>query len=205
MAFSLPWSIGVAKVTNWSLLDNREVHESPITKQSQVEVRPGARFACEIELEPMKPEAAQRWFAALVRGLGEAFYLSPPKTATALCERLSGVSPGVPQVDGPDQSGVVLKTRLWPADYAIPAGQYVECLAGGYASLHVVQQDAAASAGGLADLSIYPPLRNSPASGAALRLNAPRAEFRISGNRADLESSRFEFERVRVRAEEWLR
>lgn len=205
MAFSLPWSLGCAKVTNWSLLDNREEHESPITKQTQVEVRPGARWACEIQLEPMRPDAAQRWFAALVRGLGEAFYLSPPQTDVSLCERLSGVSPGVPVVNGGDQSGVVFQTRAWPSEYEIPAGQYFELVAGGYSSLHLVQADAQADGAGQAGLTVYPPIRNTPANGAALRVNAPRAEFRLTGNRADLESSRFEFERVRLSAVEWLR
>lgn len=170
---SFPAGLAPARAT-FRLSRSQAVAVSPFTFSRQVQSWGGRRWEAEITMPPLgnraKAAALKAWLVSL-RGLqgtfllGEPGYPGPRGTATAAV------------VNGAGQAGYTLAVAGMAAGATLLAGDYVE-LPGH--RLHMVVEDAAANGAGAAVLSLDPPLRASPADGAALILMAPRGVWSLA-------------------------
>lgn len=154
------------------------VASSPFTGQQQVQEHSGAWWEADIALPPMRRHLAAPWQAwgARLHGRAGMFLMGDPDAKAP-----RGVATGTPVVFGAGQTGNVLVTSGWTPGAAgiLLAGDYVE-LPGH--RLHMVTVDAASDGTGRAELEIEPPLRSSPANGAAIIVNNPRGIWRMASN-----------------------
>jgi hypothetical protein len=175
---SMPPSPAFAR-SRFRLLSNTQTFVSPLDRSVQTLELPGARWAAEFTLPPMKRAQAAAWLAFLAQCRGGAgrFYAGDPDGRAP-----RGVATGAPQVDGASQVGTNLATKGWTASVAgiLKAGDYVAFDAGAGRELHIVAADAASDNAGKAVLAIEPPIRASPANNAALFVAAAACVMRLA-------------------------
>jgi hypothetical protein len=175
---ALPPSPAFAR-SRFRLLSNTQTFVSPLDRSVQTLELPGARWAAEFTLPPMKRAQVAAWLAFLVQCRGGAgrFYAGDPDGKTP-----RGVATGAPQVDGASQTGVNLATKGWSASVAgiLKAGDYVAFDAGAGRELHLLTADAASDGAGKATLALEPPIRTSPANNATLIVNAATCVMRLA-------------------------
>ena len=148
--------------------------------------RMGTRFRISVNLPPMfhepeqnGPDAGQsgrKWLSALVRGKQEGARMPFP---------MLGFDPGTPGtvlVNGADQSGRTLIVDGATPNYPFRDGQFFSVETGGQHFLHMVVEEAFASAGGGATLSIEPMLRRSPTDNSPCHFGKPMIEGFIMGD-----------------------
>jgi hypothetical protein len=141
----------------------------------------GGSWVFEVSLIPMKSntnEAGQwlAWFRAQKNGYG-TFAFGDPQRTTAL-----GTATGSPLVNGSGQSvgSTSLVTDGWTNNISniMRRGDYFAL----ESNLYMVTEDANSGAStGPATLTIWPPLRKSPADNAALTVSSPTGIFKMRG------------------------
>jgi hypothetical protein len=163
--------------------------------------RLGARWALDIVMPRLKPEPDGRtWAAILTRAAmeGEEVLFPWPQPGLVIG------SPGTPLVAGAGQAGTTLNADGFSASYAIRAGQFFSIVSGGRRYIHSVRTAVTASGGGVAALSIVPPLRVSPTDNAVLEFAIPLIQGKLTGEQpgwtfipARVEQLRFSIEETR--------
>lgn len=161
----------------WGLSAITQVHVSPLSGAVQTQELPGAFWTTRILLRLQAADARlmQAWLARLGGRAGRAalWNMTAPTP--------SGVGGGAPVVNGAGQTGSALAVSGAPSSIAgwLRAGDFI----GVDGFLHMVTADADTDGAGAVSLSISPPLRRSPANGAALTLNKPTATFMLLDDR----------------------
>jgi len=137
--------------------------ESPFSGRQQVVEWPYAIWQAEISLPPMKRAKAAEWQAFMLELHGRAgtFLMGDPD---AKHPRGSATTAAV---NGAGQTGNVLLVRGM-VNTTLLKGDYIQLGSGGTARLHMVVNDHGGGPGGTTILQIEPPLKFSPADGAAV-------------------------------------
>lgn len=130
--------------------------------------RTGSRWAYDVELPPMTAASALAWITALSET--DTCILNIPEPGITIG------SPGTPLVNGGSQTGSSLVTDGWTASYVIPQGKWLSVSVSSLLYLHVTTAAVTANGSGQATLSVFPPLRASPADNAALNVNPAKIE-----------------------------
>jgi hypothetical protein len=153
--------------------------EPPTGGEAQNIVRVGTRFAIDVTMPRMKPEADGRiWASTLVdaRALGSTVTMPFPQPGLAIG------NPGTPLVNGAGQLGTTINLAGLSAFYVVRKGQFLNVTAGGRLYLYKARADTAADINGLIALPITPPIRRSPAHASTVNLAAPAIEGFLEGN-----------------------
>lgn len=170
-----------AAVVTITPLNTVAVLTSPFSLKQQVQRFGGQLWSAEIKLPSMPRAVAAPWMALLLsmNGREGTVLLGNPYAAAPL-----GVATGTPLVDGASQAGGSLATRGWSASVTgiLKAGDYIQLGSGAATRLHQVIEDADSDAGGLASLTLWPDLRDSPADGTAIVIQSPKGAFRQTAN-----------------------
>lgn len=190
---------------SWHLLPHTQTWTSPLNGGSQTLEMPGARWVFELPYTKMREDDWRAWsvFVARLRGAAGRFYLGPMHALPA-----RGVATGTPVVYGAGQTGASLATSGWTPSTAqiLRAGDFFHVATTSGRELKILTADAASASDGKATLTFEPPLRGSPAGGAALEIAAPSAVMRL----VDDEQGRMEWAGVRYQntsirgVEAWL-
>ena len=164
-----------------SPLNTVAVLTSPHSLKQQVQRFGSQLWSAEIKLPPMPPAIAAPWMALLLsmNGREGTVLVGNPYAAAPL-----GVATGTPLVDGASQAGGTLATKGWSASVSgiLKAGDYIQLGSGAATRLHQVLEDSDSDSGGLANLTLWPDLRDSPADGAAIVTQSPKGTFRQTAN-----------------------
>ena len=156
---------------------------SPHSRKQQVQSFDGQLWSIEIALPSMPRAVAAPWTAFLLamKGRRGTVLVGDPDAAAPL-----GVATGAPLVDGASQVGGSLATKGWSASVTgiLKAGDYIQIGSGAATRLHQVIEDADSDGGGLATLTLWPDLRESPADGAAVTTQSSKGAFRLTTNDA---------------------
>lgn len=155
---------------------------SPYTLEEQSFKWPGEQWGAEITLPPIKDkEVANAWKAFFVKLKGSygMFYFGDPSAKTPL-----GVATGTPVVQGGNQTGNTLVTDGWTNNITgiLKAGDYIQIGTGAASKLHMVVEDANSDGSGVANLTIEPALRNSPADNTPITVTNAKGVFRLANN-----------------------
>ena len=171
---SIPAAPGF-RASRFGLIANTQTFRSPLDGTVQTLELTGARWRANYELPPMKRVQAAAWTAFLTELLGSAgrFFGFDPD---ARSPRGSGL--GSPLVNGAGQTGKGLIVDGWSAleSALLLPGDYFEV--GGELKMATAQVDSDSS--GEATLAFTPPLRTSPADGAALTLVNPKVAMMLA-------------------------
>ncbi len=148
---------------HWSLVSNTQSMDSDLNGSGQDLALPGDKWALQITVTDLMGREA-RMFSAFVnslRGRTGRFYMIPPGCGTPL-----GTAAGSGVVSGAGQSGSTLVTSGWTPNQAelFAVGDYFQV----GNELKQITAAVAASGTGTATLQFTPPLRTSPANGAAI-------------------------------------
>lgn len=160
------------------------VNTSPWSGQTQTYDWGQAFLSATVTLATLTRAQAAAWVAALMacRGPLNVFVLGDPSQTAPF-----GTAGGTPVVNGVGQSGFSLVTKGWPASASavLRPGDYLSILSSpvnvgdtSVPRLYRVTAQVASDSGGNATIPIWPPLRESPANGAAITLNNPHGLFR---------------------------
>lgn len=153
---------------------------SPFTGQQRIQEHHELWFV-DLDVAVMQRADAEAWAATflLLNGRANTFLLGDPAGKTP-----RGSVPGAPVVDGASQTGRTLNTKGWTASQTgiLLAGDWIQIGAGSTQRLYKVTEDADSDGGGLAALSIWPSLRESPADAAALVTSDCEGVFRLASN-----------------------
>lgn len=155
-----------------NLLHNVGLSVSPFTGSIQGIELPGARWQLTVSYEDLSIEYGRKLKAitAQMRGGAEIAHVYDlsyiPRRDT---------EPGTPVVNGSGQSGTVLASSGWvPNTSILIYGDQISYLASdGMYRMHIVTADVSSDASGLANISILPPLHNSPVDGGAITSTRP--------------------------------
>ena len=163
------------RASRFGLIANTQTFRSPLDGTVQTLELTGARWRVNYELPPMKRVQAAAWTAFLTELLGSAgrFFGFDPD---ARSPRGSGL--GSPLVNGAGQTGKSLIVDGWSAletGLLLP-GDYFEV--GG--ELKMATAQVVSDSSGEATLAFTPPLRTSPADGAALTLVNPKVTMMLA-------------------------
>lgn len=177
MIFTLPTLQGFG-ATNFGLLSNTLVHESPLTQSAQTRELPGAVWFGSYSLPPMIPDKAAAWRSFLVQMRGRAgrvYGFDPDHKAPR------GAAGGVPVVNGGGQTGFQLAIR--GASASVPGwllpGDYFAFNTAVGRELKIVTQSADTDVNGDAMLTFEPPIRNAPVDGTQLILQEASCVMRL--------------------------
>jgi hypothetical protein len=138
--------------------------QSPFSGRQQVVQWPSALWQAEISLPPMRRDKAGPWQAFILSLAGRTgtFLMGDPDAKTPRGTARSGVA-----VNGAGQTGNVLNVRGM-VNTTLLKGDYIQVGSGSTARLHMVVNDHGGGPGGVTPLEIEPPLKFSPADGAAV-------------------------------------
>jgi len=157
--------------------DITAVSVSPFTGQQQVLDWRAGFLEASVTMPPMPETSAKAWTAFLLQVRGQAcvFPLGVPNPPCATV-----VPAGTPVVNGTNQTGYTLATRGWTASAAhvLKPGDWFQVGSRLYQNLDTANADGT----GHATLNIWPPLRESPADGAALIVSNPVGLWRLKSN-----------------------
>jgi hypothetical protein len=174
---SMPTTPSAPQTIDFTANDVVAMSVSPFTGQQQVQDWQQGWLEASVSMPPLTHVQAQAWIAFLMslRGQANVFQLGDP---LATSPRGSGA--GTPLVDGGSQYGFSLATKGWTASASgvLLPGDWLQIGYRLYRNLGTVNANGA----GKATLSIWPPLRESPADGDAITLNNTKGLFRLKGN-----------------------
>lgn len=165
-----------------NIVSNVGVAASPFTGGAQVVELPGARWQLTYNFATLDPHDARthRAIKAICRGGAEVVHINdfnylPRRNA----------EPGAPVVRAPlgEGGGNVLLTEGWtPSTAVLDIGDQLSYLGpDGFYRMHVVILPAISDAAGLADVTVYPPIRNAPAVGTAIDSVNPTVSCHLTG------------------------
>jgi hypothetical protein len=171
---------------SWRLRATTQTHTSPFDGTTQTLALPAARWEASLAWQTLtvaQYRTLSAWLAGL-QGQAGRFRFGPYQSHLS---RLA-VGGGVPVVNGAGQSGATLSIRGFAANAdAFRAGDFLSYLdTSGRARLHQVTADVTASAGGIAAVSITPPIRRAGADGVAVEIAAPFGFFRMTEDAQDI-------------------
>jgi len=161
----------------WGLRSNVQVSTSPLNGSVQTVELPGARWRCTMYYENLLADDAAKLQSFLVQLRGQAGRFLCPCWARLTPRGLGG---GAPLVSGAGQTGNVLTVSGASPSKAgwLREGDFISF--GTVPELHMVKSDASTNVSGLATLSIEPPIRVSPANGAAVTILRPVAHMMLT-------------------------
>ena len=204
MAIDWPEDITPTTCSFW-LEANTAVNQSPLTRATQVIIRPGARWHCDLTFNQRSRVVAARIDAMLAQldgsggemtlwdfrrpfPRGDAGLMVNPivttftdgtefSDATDFLDAYAAEFPYIYQSTAKGASALVVGG--WGGlEHALLAGDYIGV--GGY--LYIVCDDARADAMGRASLTIRPNLRADVDVNAAITITRPRCRFRLADN-----------------------
>lgn len=153
------------------LVNVTAMNESPFTKQQQIYQHQGQVWRATLEFNPLPRAAGEDWIAFFASLMGRygTFTMGDP---TGQIPR--GTAGGTPKVSTASQTGNTLQIYSATGSVAnwLRKGDYVQLGTAASTRLHKVLNDINTTSGGVATLDIWPRLRSSPASGAALYVNS---------------------------------
>lgn len=137
--------------------------------------RAGNRYRIAFSYPPMQPDKSRTFTGRLTRAKRDGVRVVLPLTVPQ-------GSPGSTVVDGAGQAGTALAVRGFNAGYPAKEGFWLTVIdASGVGYLHQLTETVRADAGGLATLTIEPPLRAPFADGDTVELAAPYIEGFVDG------------------------
>jgi hypothetical protein len=157
---------------------------SPYTGEGQVVVHDGQWWEVDIAFARQKRANAELIEVALLKLNGrEGTFLLPPKGAETN-RGSAATTPGTPVVAGASQIGNELDVSGLPSGATgyLLVGDYISVGTGDSTHLHKVLSIVNADSAGTAAILIWPSLRESPANGAAVEVQAPKGVFRLTTN-----------------------
>ncbi len=163
------------------LRPNTQSMTSPLTQSVQTVELPGARWMASItwaDLTGEEHRIIKAWLAQL-RGQAGRFRLHDLTHPTPAGTGATGAI----TVSGAGQAGGTLSTTGWPVSTSglLLPGDYI----GVNGELKLITLNATSNSSGVATLTFEPPLRASPADGAAITLDQPSAVFRLANDEQD--------------------
>lgn len=177
---TLPFPSGIYQPSsvNWRLRSNSLTFRSPLDGTVQTLEMPGSAWTATVSwnvLPPAQWRVLQSWLAQL-RGMAGRFYYGPPH---ATARRATGTI-GTPVVNGANQTGTALAVSGMGASQSVFLdGDFIAYDTVLGRSLHVVTANATSNGSGQATLAIEPPIRVSPANGAAIIHASPTCVMRL--------------------------
>jgi hypothetical protein len=161
----------------FTAMDTVAVSTNPFTAQQQVQDWQASWLEASVIYPPLTHAQAQCWIAFLMslRGQTKIFQMGDPLAGAA-----RGSPAGVPLVNGSSQTGYSLATKGWSpgASGVLLAGDLIQI---GY-RLYRNLTNANADGGGLATLSIWPQIRESPSDGTSIITAGTKALWRLKTN-----------------------
>lgn len=164
---------------DWHLLANTQTFTSPLSRATQSASLPGAMWIAGLQMATMRPEQWRAWtgWLARLRGAAGRFRLTPPHASLPAGGAVSGTL---------TVALVETTTRLRVAGLpvgltSLRAGDLFHVVTGtDRQELKILVEDAPANGSGVAILNFEPPLRRTPALGAAVVVNGPSAIMRLT-------------------------
>lgn len=168
---NLPSSISI-RTSNFGLQGNTQVHESPLSGETQRIENTGLRWFGTFTLSANNRAkmAEVQAFLVKLRGQYNSFYAYDPDAKTA--RGSAGTTPGTPLVNAGSQTGTSLNIDgatasatgyLLPGDYFTVNNE-----------LKMITEQIDTNGSGEATLVFEPPLRNSPSDNATITLATPK-------------------------------
>ncbi len=160
------------------------VAKSIFTAQEQVQAHQGQFWSADLTTTPVERSDAgpiMAWLASM-NGREKTFLFGDP---AAKSPRGSADSaPGTPLVNGASQTGAALICDGAPnsATGYLKEGDYIQLGSGSTATLHMVLADVNSDGSGNFTLDIWPNLRASPATNAAVVVENAVGLFRLAAN-----------------------
>lgn len=150
-------------------------HTSSLDRTTQTVELVGVLWQLSVTMQPMRPEdGGEDWATFLSELAGEAgrFYAGDLFRTAPLGSAKS--APGTPLVNGASQTGRVVTIDGAPASatgYLLRGDYAAWDLPSGGRSMHKVTADANSNGSGEVSLSLFPPLRESPADNAPVLIS----------------------------------
>lgn len=172
---NLPSSVDVANMT----LTERNVtlrSTSPFTFEVQAYPLPAQRWETTFELNPMPRESAEAWLSFLSSLRGGYGYFSAGADLNATMPR--GEAGGAPiiAVDSLNSSVVSLVGATSSMENWLKAGDYIQV----GLRLHKALQNVNTTSGGVADIDVWPSLRDPPSSGTPIIVSSAVGLWRLT-------------------------
>lgn len=170
MPLALPAATGLT-TSRFGLETNTQSFTSPFTRATQRVALGGSRWTAAYSLPPMKRDKAAVWQAFFLQLEGAANTFSGFDPDAAAPRGQARLTPGVPLVNGANQSGSTLTIDGCPANvtnYLLP-GDYF----GVNGELKMIVAAVSTNGSGQATLTFKPALRNKPGDNAPLTLVKP--------------------------------
>ena len=179
----LNWPSLSRRPSSWSFkpIANTQTWTSPLNSSTQTLEFPGMRWWCKCGWEKLREDdwrVFEAWVAQM-RGMAGRVLMTPLQG-----ERPRGVATGTPLVSGAGQTGRSLVTSGWThsTPLILRIGDYFSVATASGPELKIITADAASDSSGNATLAFEPPLRNSPANGAAITTTNPVCPMRFVDN-----------------------
>lgn len=164
---------------DWHLLANTQTFTSPLSRSTQSAELPGAMWIAGLQMATMRPVQWRAWsgWLARLRGAAGRFRLIPPHAALPA----GGAVAGTLTVAAVETTTRLRVAGLPPAVISLRAGDLFHVVTGAdRQELKILVDDAPTNGSGIGILTFEPPLRRTPAVGAAVVVNSPSAIMRLS-------------------------
>ena len=163
------------KIARRQLMTSEVATTSPFTGTQQIQDWGGEWWEYDLEFALHQGREGKRMSAFFAQiGRGRHSFLFGDWS-------IDQVVSGSPVVYGAGQTGNALVTSGWPVSRSVMLqGDFFQLGTGDQTRLHQLTSDATSDASGRATLAFVPALRDTPASGAALTVNAPKVLLRAS-------------------------
>lgn len=175
---AFPTGIYPPSSVNWKPRSNSLTFRSPLDGTVQTLELPGTVWTATVSWNTL-PTAQWRVlqaFIAQLRGAAGRFYYGPPHATT----RQATGSIGTPVVQAAGQTGNALAIQGSGASQTIfLAGDFIAYDTAVGRQLHVITANVLTNGSGQSSLPIEPPIRVSPAAGAAIIHNSPTCVMRL--------------------------
>ena len=185
----------------WRLESNTQVLESPLTKAVQTIELIGPRWSFTAAYHAFEEADAALLQSFLVKIRGQAnrftaynFARSTPRGSATGSSTVNNES-GSPTTL---QTGTTLITKSWTAAATLKEGDFFAV----NGELKMVTANATADGSGNMTISFEPPLRASPAHGAAITYTNPTATFMMTSQTAEWDTAPGKFTNFTIQAQE---
>jgi len=177
--------------STWGVTARSRVFTSPLSGVTQVSLFPGSHWHASIRFDFLT-DADRRVLAAFLvelEGMSGRFFLFDHSMTTP-----RGVATGTPLINGASQTGSSLITDGWTTGITniMRAGDFIsfDPPTADRRELKMVTADVNSDGGGNATLAIKPPIRESPADGAALTTASASTIMRLTADTVSRWSNR---------------
>lgn len=154
------------------LVPNTQTFRSPLDGTRQTIAQPGSAWAATLTWNTLNENHWRPFtaFIASLQGAAGRFYFGPPHAS-----KPKGAITTSPTVNGAGQTGTTLAIASAGISIAgvFKAGDFISFNTSAGRELKIVTADATSNGSGQATLTIAPPIRTSPTSGAAITYNSP--------------------------------